>query len=77
MKTVLMILSPIPVLIDAIKAIEAAIPGSGNGEKKLAMVREVMETADDTADEVIKLWPTIEKIIAVIVKTLKATGIFK
>jgi hypothetical protein len=77
MKTVLMILSLIPVLIDAIKAIEAAIPGSGNGEKKLAMVREVMETADDTADEVIKLWPTIEKIIAVIVKTLKATGIFK
>jgi hypothetical protein len=74
MKTLLAIMQLIPALILVIKAIEEAIPGQGAGEQKLKMVREVMEVTDSSVTEI---WPSLEKVIAVIVKTLKATGVFK
>ena len=73
MQTVILILQLIPALIAAIKAIEEAIPGQGQGEAKLAAVREIIEAA---YGGVISIWPTIEKVIGIIVATFNKTGTF-
>ena len=51
MNTVVMILQLLPALITAIKAIEDAIPGSGQGEQKLAAVRAILEAVDGSVAE--------------------------
>lgn len=74
MKTILWLAQYLSTLIQILKAVEAAIPESGNGKAKLAMVREMLEMLDDGTHE---LWPSIEKVIAVIVKTFNQLGVFK
>ena len=74
MKTVLALLSLIPSLIATIRAVEEAIPGSGAGEAKLALIREIMESAYSGITD---LWPAIEKAVALIVATLNKIGEFK
>lgn len=69
MDKVLMIVKLIPALIEVIKAVEAAIPGEGKGEAKLAMVRNILEATDNA---IVQMWPSIEKIISVIVNTFNA-----
>jgi hypothetical protein len=69
MDKILMIVKLLPALIEVIKAAEAAIPGEGKGEAKLAMVRGIL-TAVDSAIE--QMWPSLEKVIAVIVSTFNA-----
>jgi hypothetical protein len=64
MNTIIMILNLLPALITAIRAIEDAIPGQGQGEAKLAMLRGVLESADSVTKTI---WPNLEKAIAVIV----------
>ncbi len=68
------ILSLIPAIIEAIKAVEAAIPGQGNGEKKLAAIRAIIEQVYDKANEI---WPSIEKTIAVLVALFNSSDVFK
>ena len=46
MQTLLTIAQLLPAVIAAIKAIEEAIPGSGQGEAKLAAVRGIIEAVD-------------------------------
>jgi len=67
------VLQLIPALIDVLKAIELAIPGQGKGELKLIAVREIIEASHEKASI---LWPTIEKVIAVLVATFNKTGVF-
>lgn len=67
------ILSLIPALITAIKAIEEAIPGQGQGEAKLAAVRQILEVADAGISA---LWPKISDAIGVIVSLFNKTGVF-
>lgn len=74
MEKIFMIVKLIPAVIELMKAIEEAIPGQGNGEKKLAAVRGVLES---TVEGFNNLWPSIEKIIPVLVSTFNAVGIFK
>lgn len=74
MNTVMIILQLIPALITAIKAIEEAIPGSGQGEQKLAAVRGILEAVDGS---IAKLWPQISAVIGVIVGLMNKTGTFK
>lgn len=69
MNKILMIVQLLPMLIELIKSVEAAIPGQGKGEQKLVMIRQILEVTDDT---VAQLWPTLEKVIAVLVKTFNA-----
>lgn len=68
------VLSLIPAIIDAIKAVEDAIPGSGKGEQKLAAIRAIVEQVYDKASD---LWPSIEKTISVLVGLFNAVGAFK
>jgi hypothetical protein len=72
-QTISIVLSLIPALIAAIKAIEDAIPGQGQGELKLAAVREIIETVYGQAFD---LWPTLKNVIGVLVATFNKTGVF-
>lgn len=74
MQNAILILKLIPVLIDAIKALEAAIPGEGKGELKLKALREILEVADSTLSS---LWPQISAVVGVLVKAFNNTSVFK
>ena len=74
MGNIVIILQLIPALITALKAIEEAIPGSGQGEQKLAAVRSILEAVDGT---VANLWPQISSVVSVLVTLFNNTGIFK
>lgn len=67
-----------PLLIGMIRQAEEAIPGSGAGEQKLAMVRGVLETAwgvTGQAEVSIKeVWPVIQSLVSGIVAALNVTG---
>lgn len=69
----------IPLLIQAIKAIEEAIPGKGRGEQKLAAVREILESAAEFAggNALKELWPIIQRVVASLVSLFNSTGVFK
>ena len=70
LKTVLMLL---PAIIQAIKAIEAAIPGQGKGEMKLAAVRQIIENTYNRSAEIL---PAIISTIGVLVTLFNKTGTF-
>ena len=74
MGNIVIILQLIPALITALKAIEEAIPGSGQGEQKLAAVRSILEAVDGS---ITSLWPQISSVISVLVTLFNNTGIFK
>lgn len=71
MQNLMLILKLLPLLIEVLKAIEAAVPGAGKGEEKLAAVRKILESADGVTAA---LWPTIEKTIGVLVELFNKTG---
>lgn len=72
--TVTTVFQLLPSIISAIKAIEEAIPGTGKGEAKLALVRGILEAANDQAAA---FWPLLEKAIGLTVATFNATGVFR
>lgn len=74
MDKVLLIAKLIPVIIEIMKAIEAAIPGEGQGEKKLAAVRGILELSVDGFNQ---LWPSLEKVIKLLVDVFNSTAVFK
>lgn len=69
-----MIARLIPAIIEVIKTIEEAIPGQGKGEAKLAAVRGILEI---TVEGFNQLWPSLEKVVKVLVETFNAVGVFK
>lgn len=69
-----LIVGLLPILIDLIKTVEAAIPESGAGAAKLAAVRDLLAAL---APNLETGWPAIEAVIGVLVKLFNATGIFK
>lgn len=74
------IASLLPTLIEIIKAVEAAIPDSGKGQDKLAMVRELLQVAYDATGDIgqsfSELWPLIQQVIDRIVALFNRTGVF-
>jgi len=68
------ILNLLPAIITAIKAIEEAIPGQGQGEQKLAAIREILEAVSSQAGA---LWPQIQTVIGILVGLFNRTGIFQ
>ena len=73
LSTATTLLQLLPAIITAIKAIEEAIPGKGQGEAKLAAIREILESV---SGQVSTLWPFIEKAISVLVSLFNKTGTF-
>ncbi len=68
------ILSLLPAIISAIKAIEEAIPGQGKGEAKLTAIREIIEAVSSQAGA---LWPQIQTVIGILVNLFNKSGIFQ
>lgn len=75
-----LIISLLPLLVDAIKTIEAAMPGSGNGAAKLEAVRVLVQASYTGASDVIgnfeQVWPKIQDVIGGIVAAFNKTGAF-
>lgn len=71
MEKALLLFKLLPIIIQVIKAVEEAIPGKGQGEAKLAAVREMLELVYEKTDD---FWPEISKLIGVLVKMFNATG---
>lgn len=76
-----LVLTLLPVIIDAVKAIEAAYPASGQGALKLDLVRGVLEGAYNAGSGAVAkfddLWPALQSTIASIVSFMNASGMFK
>lgn len=76
-----LILQILPLIIDTIKAIEAAIPESGAGKAKLDIVRVALQSAYDASNDVIgkfdTIWPMIQNTVGAVVSTFNALGSFK
>jgi len=76
-----LVVSLLPVLIEAIKAVEEAIPGKGAGEAKLAAIRAIIEgvyaTATDLGVTFGEVWPVLEKTISGLVAAFNKSGEFK
>lgn len=73
MQNIFMVLKLLPLIIEAIKALEAAIPMTDKGGEKMAALREVLTVADGAVDA---LWPTIEKVVGILVGLFNKTGVF-
>jgi len=73
MDKIILVLKLLPLIIEVVKAIEAAIPGSSQGEAKLALVRGALEVADSSINNSL---PTIEKVITLVVSLFNKTGTF-
>lgn len=75
------VLELVPLVVNTIKTIEGAIGGSGKGAEKLAMLRNIIESAYNTAqDATVKfeqIWPALESIVKTVVSTFNTIGVFK
>lgn len=75
------ILALLPMIIEVIKAIEIAIPGSGQGKAKLEAVRQILEAgsavAGEAATQFATLWPALQASIGAVVTLFNSTGVFK
>jgi len=76
----MLIVRGLPALIEAIKTLEGLIPGQGKGEQKLAMLRSLLESAhevaEDTEEPFAAVWPSWERLIARLVALFNKTGEF-
>lgn len=68
------ILSVLPPLIQAIRAIEDAIPASGQGKEKRDLILSVIS---DLGEKAVPILPQIESLVNRIVGLFNATGTFQ
>lgn len=75
------VLLTLPAVIEAIRAIEAAVPVGGKGADKLQLLREMVASVYDTAGDVgvafADLWPTLERTVTGVVALFNKSGVFK
>lgn len=69
----------LPMIIDAVKAIEAAIPAAGQGSAKLEAVKSLVTSVADIAGDVDSknLSSALDKAISLVVTLFNKTGVFK
>lgn len=75
------VLALLPVVIDAIKAIEAAFPAAGQGKAKLEAVRTTVEAAYNVSTDKVAsfetLWGPLQTMINAFVALANSSGLFK
>jgi hypothetical protein len=75
-----LVISILPLVIDAIKLVEKSIPGTGHGEAKLSATRTILESSYGFSTDAIvsfeSIWPTLKKTISGLVSAFNATGVF-
>lgn len=74
-----LIVQLLPLVLEAVKAAEQAIPVSGQGASKLQFVKDLLTTTVDLGTDVSEkdYSSAIEKTIALVVKLFNSTGVFK
>lgn len=74
------VLTLLPLLIDAVRAIEAAMPQSGLGAAKLGVIRSTLEAAFSVAKDASvtfdQVWPVLETAVGAVVGVFNKVGIF-
>lgn len=75
-----LVISLLPMIIDAIKAIEAAIPHQGTGQDKLALLKTMLQATYDSSNEAAgqfdKIWPVIQSSVCGIVGIFNKVKVF-
>lgn len=70
-----------PLLIQAVQAVEAAIPVSGNGQQKLELIKSIIQSSYESSNKVMvtfeQLWTPLSSVVKSIVTAFNASGIFK
>jgi len=70
----------LPIIIEAIKAIEAAMPAGGNGAAKMEVIKTTVQSAMTVADQAEHtfeaVWPTISAMSSGVVSLFNAVGLF-
>jgi hypothetical protein len=79
--TAQLILQLFPLIIQTIRLVEEIIPGESQGEKKLAMLREIMEQSfaplKGVFDTFEDIWPKIENVVNKVVAVWNEIGVLK
>ena len=70
----LMIVQLIPAIIEIVQAVEKMLPAGGAGAEKLKMVKDMLFAAYSGLENA---WPSIEKIIGIIVDFANRLGAFR
>ncbi len=81
LSVVKMILTMLPAIIEAIKAIEAALPAGGQGAAKLDAIRGVLQSAygvaSDATERFEAVWPAISGTVSALVALFNKAGVFQ
>lgn len=81
MSIVKTILSLLPAIIQAVQAIEQALPAGGNGAAKLDLIKNALQSAYSVSNDVVgsfeQIWPAISGTVAAVVALFNSTGLFK
>jgi hypothetical protein len=71
---IMTVLSLFPAIIAAVKSVEEAIPGSGNGKAKLDIILNSVLAIGEAAKSMV---PIITSVIGIVVAGFNAAGVFK
>ena len=74
MNNIALIFQLLPLIMDMVKMLEAAIPQQGKGTEKLEALQRMLETLDVGTKAV---WPQISTIVSILVDLYNKTGVFK
>lgn len=81
LQIVKLILSMLPAIIEAVKAIEAALPAGGQGAAKLDAIKGVLQSAygvaNDATAQFEAVWPAISGTVSALVALFNKAGVFK
>lgn len=79
--TIRLILSLLPLIVEAVNTVEKMFPQGGLGQQKLEFVRNLLEgafkTATDVSVEFEKIWPPIQGLIGSLVTMYNSTKVFQ
>ncbi len=67
MQTLKLVLQLLPLLIEAVKTLEQAFPEGGQGQKKLEVLKTIVQGVLSLGGEFEAAWPTIDRAVSGIV----------
>lgn len=81
LETAKLVLGLLPTILEAVKAVEAALPISGKGKEKLELVKTSVQAVFDASNQTVttfqETWPQLEKVVSAVVTLFNSVGLFK
>ena len=76
-----LIITLLPSIIEAVKAIESAIPDGGKGDAKLKLIESVLSSTYEQSNRAFgtfeQVWPVLSSTVGAVVNLFNSTGTFK